>query len=334
MFDKEAFAKNQFILENISFDYTKTIVDAIKPMHVAFNINDSFFMQTGVAITSILENNKEKSFWFHIFCDGVSDENKDKVRQTMEKYSMKCSIYIMDMEPFQAFHIKTRHFSRVTYLRSIMPKILKGLTDRYLYMDADMICTGDISEIERIDLQGYPFAAASETDEAVRYKTTFLKMKSDKYFNDGLMWVDIAEWEREEITEKVFSYQGADPRRFSGQSQDILNLVLEGEICFISRRFNGMDDGNLIYHFTGRNKPWQLVLDEPSKIWRHYLDLSVWDSMPDPNPPKDPEHYFNWKLMMIHNRYQGNYGGMLYCMYWYSCLKIKLVLRSLLTALV
>ena len=334
MFDKEVFAKNNFILEKTSFDYAKPAVSTKKTMHVAFNINDGFCMQAGVTITSILENNKEKSFWFHIFCDGISDKNKHKLLKTMEKYNTKCSIYIMDMEPFQAFHIKTRHFSRVTYLRSIMPKILKGLTDRYLYMDADMICTGDISEIENINLQGYPLAAASETEEAVRYKTTFLKMKSDKYFNDGLMWVDIAEWEREEITEKVFSYQGADPRRFSGQSQDILNLVLEGEICFISRRFNGMDDGNLIYHFTGRNKPWQIVLDEQSKLWRYYLDLSVWDSMPDPNPPKVPEHYFNWKKMMVYNRKQGKYFDMMVCLFWYGWLKTKLVLRGLLTAIV
>ncbi len=324
MFNKEEFAKNQFILQKESFDYGLLQQKQEKPMHIAFNVNDGFFMQTGVAITSILENNKSKGFWFHIFCDGVSDENKEKMRQTMEKYKTKCSIYIMDMAPFQAFHIKTRHFSRVTYLRSIMPKILQSLTDKYLYMDADMICTGDIGEIEQIDLQGYPFAAASETEEAVNYKTTFLKMRSDKYFNDGLMWIDIEEWEKEEITEKVFSYQGADPSRFSGQSQDILNLVLEGEIYFISRRFNGMDTGNLIFHFTGRNKPWQMVLDEPAKLWRHYLDLSVWDSMPDPNPPKDQEHYFNWKRMMEFNIKQGNYGGALYCLFWYGWLKMRL----------
>lgn len=327
MFDKEAFAKNKFILTKTCFDYTQIMQDNVKPMHIAFNVNDGFFMQTGVAITSILETNKGKSFWFHIFCDGVSDANKEKMRQTMEKYATKCTIYIMDMAPFQTFHIKTSHFSRVTYLRSVMPKILNEYTDKYLYMDADMICTGDIGEIERIDLKGYPLAAASETNEAVAYKTSFLKMKSDKYFNDGLMWVDIAEWEKEAITEKVFSYQGADPSRFSGQSQDILNLVLEGEICFISRRFNGMDEGNLIYHFTGRNKPWQMVLDEPSKLWRHYLDLSVWDSMPDPNPPKDPEHYFNWKRMMVYNRKRGNYIDMMVCLFWYAILKLKLKLR-------
>ena len=124
----------------------------------------------------------------------------------MEKYSTKCVIYIMDMESFQTLHIKTRPFSRVTCLRSVVPKILQGLTDKYLYMDADMICTGDISDIEKIDLKGYPLSAASEAEEAVNYKINFLKMKSDKYFNDGLMWVDIAEWEKENTTEKVFSY--------------------------------------------------------------------------------------------------------------------------------
>lgn len=325
MFNPEEFAKNQFILKKLEMNYAGNVQS--KHLHIAFNIDDNFFMQCGVTITSILENNKGKAFYFHIFCDGASDGNLEKMRQTMEKYHTRAMIYFMDMAPFQTFHIKTKHFSRVTYLRSVMPKILQPLTDKYLYMDADMICTGDIEEIEKIDLEGYPFAAASETAEAVAYKTSFLHQKSGKHFNDGLMWIDIAEWEKEQITEKVFSYQGADPRRFSGQSQDIMNLVLDGEIKFIDRRYNGgSDKGVLIYHFTGRNKPWHMVMDEGARQWRHYLDLSVWDSMPDPNPPKTPQHYFNYKSMMNHYRHQGQYGQMLYCCFWYCWLKIRLKL--------
>ena len=78
MFNQDEFDKNQFILQKIDFDYDKDRVG--KPMHIAFNVNDGFFMQTGVAITSILENNKQKAFCFHIFCDGVSDGNKEKMR--------------------------------------------------------------------------------------------------------------------------------------------------------------------------------------------------------------------------------------------------------------
>ncbi|MDO4920621.1 MAG: glycosyltransferase family 8 protein [Phascolarctobacterium sp.] len=330
MFNQEDFAKNKFILKTIEISALMPHRNALlsmqpmQPMHIAFNIDDNFFMQAGVAITSILENNKRKPFFFHIFCDGVSDANLAKMRRTAEKYGTQMRIYIMDMQPFQSFHIKTKHFSRVTYLRSVMPKILQPLTDKYLYMDADMICVGDISEIEKIDLQDYPFAAASETPEAVKYKTEFLHQKSGKHFNDGLMWIDINEWEKERITEKVFSYQGADPSRFSGQSQDIMNLVLDGEILFIDRKFNGgSDKGVLIYHFTGRNKPWQMVIGEGARLWRHYLDVSCWDSIKDPNPPKDPAHYFNHKLMMQHYKREGQYGEMLKSCFWYSWLKIR-----------
>lgn len=326
MFHPEEFARNQFIKEKISYEYLNQ--DGQQEVtHVAFNINDAFFMQMGVTVTSILENNIDKNFCFHIFCDGVSEKNLAKVEELAKKYKQIFYIYIMDMQPFQTFHIKTRHFSRVTYLRSVMPKILKSVTDKYLYMDADMLCVGDISEITSIDLQGYPFAAASETEEAVKYKTEFLHQKSGKHFNDGLMWIDIAEWEKEHITEKVFSYQGADPSRFSGQSQDIMNLVLDGEILFIDRRYNGgSDKGTLIYHFSGRNKPWHMVMSDADKLWRHYLDLSPWDSLPDPLPPKTPQHYFNYKLLMEDAWRKIKLAKALKYMFWYTVLKIKLEL--------
>lgn len=327
MFSQEEFSKNQFIEAKIPFEVRS--INKENVIHIAFNIDDKFFMQMGVTVVSILENNKDKYFSFHIFCDGVSDDNLAKIKQLAEKYQQNFYVYIMDMKPFQTFHIKTKHFSRVTYLRSVMPKILKPLTDKYLYMDADMLCVGDISEITSIDLEGYPFAAASEIPQAVAYKTSFLHQKSGKHFNDGLMWIDISEWEKEQITEKIFSYQGADPRRFSGQSQDIMNLVLDGEIKFIDRRFNGgSDNGILIYHFCGRNKPWHMVISEGDKLWRHYLDLSPWPSLPDPLPPKEPSHYYNYKLLMELAWRKKEIIKTFECMFWYSILKIQFKLMD------
>lgn len=327
MFSQEEFSKNQFIEAKIPLEVRS--INKENVIHIAFNIDDKFFMQMGVTVVSILENNKDKYFSFHIFCDGVSDDNLAKIKQLAEKYQQNFYVYIMDMKPFQTFHIKTKHFSRVTYLRAVMPKILKPLTDKYLYMDADMLCVGDISEITSIDLEGYPFAAASETPQAVAYKTSFLHQKSGKHFNDGLMWIDIAEWEKEQITEKIFSYQGADPRRFSGQSQDIMNLVLDGEIKFIDRRFNGgSDKGILIYHFCGRNKPWHMVISERDKLWRHYLDLSPWPSLPDPLPPKESSHYYNYKLLMELAWRKKEIIKTFEYMFWYSVLKIQFKLRG------
>ena len=111
MFNQEEFEKNQFIKEKINYECLVGKA-ADKIIHIAFNINDAFFMQMGVTVTSVLENNPYKDFAIHIFCDGVSKENLAKIKQIAEKYQQNFYVYIMDMQPFQTFHIKTRHFSR------------------------------------------------------------------------------------------------------------------------------------------------------------------------------------------------------------------------------
>ena len=85
MFNQEEFEKNQFIKEKINYECLAGKV-ADKIIHIAFNINDAFFMQMGVTVTSVLENNPDKAFAIHIFCDGVSKENLTKTRQLAEKY--------------------------------------------------------------------------------------------------------------------------------------------------------------------------------------------------------------------------------------------------------
>lgn len=305
--------------------------DTTKCIHIGFNINASFFMQMGVAVTSIFETNKDKCFNIHIFVDSYNQEDLEKVKKTAEKYHQNLCVYVIDMQPFEGFHLKMNRFSRVTYLRLIMPKILKRLTDKFIYMDADMICLGDINQLFNIDLKGKPLAAVSDSPGAVEYRTKFLKMKNGKYFNDGIMLIDIKEWEKEQITEKAFSYQGADPNRFLGQSQDIINMVVDGNAVFLQHRFNqyagdNLPENTVICHFLGRDKPWDMVLYDADKLWRHYLECSCWENMPDPMPPKTPEHYHNFKRMAEVFRHKGNYAKMLASYWWYSILKIRLKL--------
>ena len=327
MFEERLFAENQFVREKIIYEYSqnKIISDII---HIAYNINEAFFMQLGVSITSILENNKNKNIAIHVFVDEYKQKDLKKIKETAKKYKANIYIYLMDMRPFEEFHIKTKRFSRVTYLRLIMPKILKNITDKFLYMDADMICDGDISVFQNIDLQNKPLAAVSDAQDAVEYRTKFLKMKSGKYFNDGIMWINIRNWEKESVTERAFSYQGADPKRFLGQSQDILNMVLDGNIVFIDRKYNqtageNITEDTLIYHFVGRCKPWNVVVFKRDRLWRYYLEISLWDNIVGEIPPKTCEHYYDYKYIAEVERERKNYIKMLQFYFWYAVLKIS-----------
>ena len=287
------------------------------------NINDLFFKPLGAEITSILETNKDLSLEFFVFIDNYSEINRVNLQKTAEKYKCNIRFYVMDMSIYQNFHIKVKRFSRVTYIRIVMPWILSHYTKQYLYLDADMICVGSLRQFLNIDLQDKAVGALTyHTPERIE----FLKMKNGVYFSDGLMWIDIDNWIGQEITEKVFSFQGADPNRFKGQTQDLLNIVLDGNMRPIPNVYHHMDknfdvDGILI-HYSGRDKPWEVVLDADDELWRHYLDISFWESMPNPMPPKKPEYYHTFKKLAEVYREKGNTIKQMECYLWYGLLKI------------
>lgn len=299
-------------------------------MHIAFNVNDAYFRQAAVAIISVLENNKNKNFTFHIFTDAYEQESAGKLKLIAEKYNIKLCIYAIDMNILAGFHIKVKRFSRVTYLRLIMPKILKDI-NYFLYMDADMVCLGDLWQLNDIDFKGKAFAAVSDLPEAVEYRTKFLKLKNNKYFNDGMMFVNIHNWNRLQITEKAFTFKGADPKRFLGQSQDILNLVMDGDIVFLDKKFNVMQESTdvkdcVIYHFFGRFKPWEMELNKYDTLWRKYLELSPWPALTDKFPPKKPQYYHDYKKVAKYYKENNNWLNMIESYFWYSILKIRLKL--------
>ncbi len=299
-------------------------------MHIAFNVNDAYFRQAAVAIISVLENNKNKNFTFYIFTDAYEQESAGKLKLIAEKYNIKLCIYAIDMNILAGFHIKVKRFSRVTYLRLIMPKILKDI-NYFLYMDADMVCLGDLWQLNDIDFKGKAFAAVSDLPEAVEYRTKFLKLKNDKYFNDGMMFVNVHNWNRLQITEKAFTFKGADPKRFLGQSQDILNLVMDGDIIFLDKKFNVMQESTdvkdcVIYHFFGRFKPWEMELNKYDALWRKYLELSPWPALTDKFPPKKPQYYHDYKKVAKYYKENNNWLNMIESYFWYSILKIRLKL--------
>ena len=62
----------------------------------------------------------------------------------------------------------------------------------------------------------------------------------------------------------------------SKASQDVLNLVFDGDLYFLPAAFNAyggaaeFDGKPGIAHWTGRRKPWQMVLTDIDALWRKY----------------------------------------------------------------
>lgn len=326
-FTDDFFKESNFITERVEFDYRTA--PALPSYHICYNVNDPFFYIMGASVISVLENNKGESFVFHIFTDGYSEDNAEKVKDIAKRWHCKCVLYIFNMEVFADFHIKVARFSRITYGRLYMAKVLAKETKRFVYMDADAMCVNSIVPLFAVDLNGAAMGAVMERPDAIAYRAGYLKLKSGMYFNDGIMLVDTLEWERQQITEKAFSYQNEPKKRFLGQSQDVLNLVFDGINYFLDAKYNVYDGGeydqgnSVIVHWTGRRKPWQMVLTKFDALWREYNRLSPWKSITNSRPIKKPENYHDFQQWGHYQKRQGNWKGYVYGVFWYAVLRFR-----------
>lgn len=143
------------------------------------------------------------------------------------------------------------------------------------------------------------------------------------------MLVDIPTWEKEHITEQAFSYQCEPRKRFLGQTQDVLNLVFDGTNYFLPADYNVYDGGSydqghsVILHWTGRRKPWQMVLSDFDAQWRKYNALSPWETLTNILPIKKPENYHDFKYWGYYRKGSGCFSDFLKGMFWYSVLRIR-----------
>lgn len=328
-FTPDFFTIENFIKEKRIYDYSLT--DEKETYHIAYNVNDPFISIMGASIVSALENNKDLNLTFHIFTDGFSEENASKIETTAKEWHCKCILYTYNMEPFQDFHIKVERFSRITYGRLFMPKVLKEHTNRFLYIDADAIVTGSLKDLFSLNMNKAAMGAVSELPDAVKYRAGYLHLKSMKYFNDGIMFIDIPQWEAQQITEKAFSYQLEPKNRFLGQSQDVLNLVFDGMNYFLPPEYNSFGGGEYlakdreakIVHWTGRRKPWQMVLSEFDKQWRVYNELSPWPTIHNTLPIKKPENYHDFQQWGHYQKKNGNWIGYFKGIFWYAVLRLQ-----------
>lgn len=326
-FDQDFFDIENFIIKKESFIYSNK--NDTRPIcHVCYNVNDPFIPIMGASIVSVLENNSNLACTFHIFTDGYSDVNANKVKEVASKWQCNCILYQFNMKPFEDFHIKVARFSRITYGRLYMAKVLKGITSQFIYVDADAMCVSSLQKLWTLDMKDAAMGAVSEIPDAVTYRAGYLKLKNGKYFNDGIMLIDVNEWEKQQITEKCFSYQCEPQKRFLGQSQDVLNLVFDGKNYFLPKEYNVYGGGyqatstSVFIHWTGRRKPWQMVLTNFDAQWRHYNALSPWPNITNILPIKKPENYHDFQQWGRYQKTQGNVFGYIKGLFWYSLLRI------------
>lgn len=150
--------------------------------------------------------------------------------------------------------------------------------DKILYLDVDMICTGDIKELYSIPFESKTWIAVQ--DYGIKQKDLKRLGLPDehKYINSGMLLINIEKLRKEYTTEKIVNLILDNRNILIYPDQDFINKFFAGDIKIIDSKYNllaknvaykDLKEKPLIIHYAGSIKPWE---DDVSRFEKEYIE--------------------------------------------------------------
>jgi lipopolysaccharide biosynthesis glycosyltransferase len=265
-----------------------------EPISIVFASNKSYAEHLAVALCSLFENNQGLSFDVYIIntdFDKASWSGLDEIANRYGRLLVDVKISDRDLEGL----VTPFHLSKETYYRLFIPEKLPFV--KTLYLDADIVVNGSISDLYRTDLDGY-YLAAVNTPGLVAHKDLEMSENS-RYFNAGIMLINVEMWRRDCMKERVIEVVRRKPWAIQFGDQCGLNSVVDGKWKELHPKFNlqsfffeasadayapSFPKGELaaaikspvILHYSGSAKPWQFGYKHPYRglYWKYLRKTS------------------------------------------------------------
>ena len=266
--------------------------------NIVFVIDNDFVRPMGVLMTSILLNNPAEQISFHIITKFISKSEKQSLKNFSSINNVEIYIYIIDDNFFANLPV-TSYISQAMYNRFLIPLILKNTTSTVLYLDSDIICLNSIAKLKTIDITNKIVAVTEESNTyVVQQQINKLNLKNNKYFNSGMLYINIKKWIQNDITNKLLT-ASKEYNNLLFPDQDLLNIVLENDCKYIDNIFNytfdvrykpnryiyTIPDNTVFLHYVGRFKPWQEWCMHPLREkFREIAKMSLWKNIPWDKP--------------------------------------------------
>ena len=306
--------------------------------HVAFCVDGHYLRAMAATIASIIEHNPEQPFTFHVLSFFIQDEERQKLKQFERNPLVKTELHLVDPDDFAGLsHLfGSSHYSSAIFSRLLIPTILEEKSERVLYLDADILCVGSLKPLIELQDSGEIAIVIPDAPITVQRRVEALGLPHLRYFNSGVMLINIKRWLENRVTEKTLEVLSSDRKDMRFPDQDALNLVLHENVRYISPRFNYLydliHDLNLnkirirpwgeavLVHFAGAVKPWcDWSGHDVRALYRHYLDHSPWShSSLDLYPLNTKEIRMYSRFLFRKGKWRASFG-------WYlKYLKVKL----------
>ena len=229
-------------------------------LDICFAINDTYLEPLMVTLYSLLKSNVNSTFRFYVISNNLSECCQTRLQRFLGKFPLaEIELVSVDASRFQDLKISIDYITIETYYRYVLAELFPTL-DKILYLDADLVVVGDISELWNTELGANYAASVHDTYiERIGYKQEIGFEESDLYINAGVILFNLDAIRKDNIIPQFFEQTN---RAFRFQDQDVLNVVFRKKIVRLPDKFNvlyskksKLDTANII-HYTGVHKPW------------------------------------------------------------------------------
>lgn len=264
---------------------------------IYFCTNKSYRVGTAVAVMSLLKTNlalcqNSKIYIMTDEDDGVSEALFARISQRFlcdieVKYAASFISDFVNLRSSYGVFTSGFELSESAYYRIFFAKHLVnvGGVKRAIYLDSDLLVTGDIGEMFNLNLRGKALAARREIlRPEVELAAAMHGINDEEYFNSGVLVFDASHPEIDACLDRTIKAVYTAELLFHDQCA--LNIGFFGKVSFLKTRFNYflppstvevVDSHNAdIVHFLDRPKPWHSTYSHPAALmWLdRLLDLS------------------------------------------------------------
>lgn len=277
-----------------------------EPISVCTITDDAYAPYAAVMLASLFAHHEKGEVRAFVLTGGLSDTNREKLVETGARFANALSCRTVEPGLLSELSRAWTHsyIPLDAFYKFWIAEVLSELP-RVLYLDGDIIVTGDLRELYYTDFDGALAAAVQTYDEpawGLSLAERFGLSLTHRYFNSGVMLLDLARWRTEgiarQMSERALEKQAADeivfnlvlcdrcktlhPRYNVGPHLSWFadRLYVPGHYLFPAAAYAEAAERPAIVHFCGPTKPWQYRTIHPQKhLFSEYLAMTPYAGM-------------------------------------------------------
>ena len=241
----------------------------MKEINLFFAVDDNYCPFLSATLHSILTNsNKNKKYNFYVLINTLKKDNKDILSSQLTPNSTLHFVEMKDKLNKLAEKLITRdYYTKSTYYRLFIAEMFPHL-DKALYLDCDLVLNEDVANLYKTKLgnnlvAAIPDSAVQNNPIFIDYVENGLGIKAKKYFNAGVLLMNLKEMRKWKFEDKFINLLG----KYSftvAQDQDYLNVLTKGKVKYLDLKWNVMPIENNVFpnktrhliHYNMLWKPW------------------------------------------------------------------------------